>query len=298
MQQAGRVREIDCFLLIGLCYSMFSPIDGRALVEASNGAQSAGDEPRRRRKPSTGFPVLDLGEAASVLVRASQHGWEHSVSEVAGYMGHATTNSGAFRAKLAALRDYGLVSGRGESLEITQVGRKIAVPETEQERLAALQEAFTNTVFGPVYQESVKGSPISIESIGRRAVNRLGVAPASQGQFGEIFARSAAAAGLAETTSEGKVTLGAKPQARSADGESPESSGGTLHEKPSESGHSFSRPALKPVLDQHWPFADGEVALTVTIARPLSSADFTSIGAVVAQIEKLVAGLTGGDANA
>jgi hypothetical protein len=52
------------------------------------------------------------------------------------------------------------------------------------------------------------------------------------------------------------------------------------------------------VLDQHWPFADGEVALTVTIARPLSSADFASIGAVVAQIEKLVAGLTGGDANA
>jgi hypothetical protein len=52
------------------------------------------------------------------------------------------------------------------------------------------------------------------------------------------------------------------------------------------------------VLDQHWPFADGEVALTVTIARPLSSADFASIGAVVAQIEKLVAGLTGGGANA
>jgi len=110
-------------------------------LEASNDAQSAGDE-RRRRKPSTGFPVLDLGEAASVLTRASQHGWEHTVAEIAGYMGHATTNSGAFRTKLAALRDYGLVSGRGKSLEITQVGRKIAVPESEQERLAALQEAF------------------------------------------------------------------------------------------------------------------------------------------------------------
>jgi hypothetical protein len=277
---------------------MLSPIDGEALLEASNGAQSAGDEQRRRRKPSTGFPVLDLGEAASVLARASQHGWEHSVAEIAGYMGHATTNSGAFRAKLAALRDFGLLSGRGESLEITQIGRKIAVPETEQERLAALQEAFANTVFGPVYQESVKGSPISIESIGRRAVNRLGVAPASQGQFGDVFARSAAAAGLAQMTSDGKVTLEARPPARSSDGESRGASGGTQYEEPSVSGHPFSRPALKPVLDQHWPFADGEVALTVTIARPLSSADFASIGAVVAQIEKLVAGLTGGDTNA
>ena len=79
-------------------------------MEESNGAQSAGDERRRRRKPATGFPVLDLGKAASMLARASQHGWEHTVAEIAGYMGHATTNSGAFRAKLAALRDYGLVS--------------------------------------------------------------------------------------------------------------------------------------------------------------------------------------------
>jgi hypothetical protein len=178
-----------------------------ALLEASTDARSAGDERRRRRKPSTGFPVLDLGEAALVLAQASQHGWEHTVTEIAGYMGHTTTNSGAFRAKLAALRDYGLVSGRGASLEITQIGRQIAVPETDEERFVALQDAFANTVFGPVYEESVKGSLISVESIGRRAVNRLGVAPASQGQFGEVFARSAVAAGLAETTGDGKVTL-------------------------------------------------------------------------------------------
>jgi hypothetical protein len=263
----------------------------------SNGTQSAGDERRRRRKPATGFPVLDLGEAASVLARASQHGWEHTVAEIAGYMGHATTNSGAFRAKLAALRDYGLVSGRGEALEITPVGRRIAVPETDEERLAALQEAFAHTAFGPLYQESVKGSPISIDSIGRRAVNRLGVAPGSQGQFGEVFARSAVVAGLAETAGEGKIILATKPQARASDGENP----GLVDRPPVDSPPApgpTDRPALKPVLDQHWPFPDGVVALTVTIARPLSAADFASIGSVVAEIEKLVSGLTGGDSDA
>jgi len=114
----------------------------------------------------------------------------------------------------------------GESLEITPIGRKIAIPETEAERQAALREAFTKNVFGAVYQESVKGSPISIESIGRRAVNRLGVAPGSQGSFGEVFARSASAAGLAETTGDGKVTLFAKPYAGSAVAEPSGSTGG------------------------------------------------------------------------
>jgi hypothetical protein len=262
-------------------------------LEESNGAEPAGDARRRRRKPATGFPVLDLGEAASVLARASQHGWGHTVAEIAGYMGHATTNSGAFRAKLAALRDYGLVSGRGESLEITSVGRRIAVPETEEQRLAALQEAFSNTAFGPLYQESVKGSPISIDSIGRRAVNRLGVAPGSQGQFGEVFARSAAAAGLAETAGEGKITLVTKPQARASDGENPGLADLPADDSPAAPGRAGGS-ALKPVLDQHWPIPDGEVALTVTIARPLSATDFASIGSVVAEIEKLVASLSGG----
>ncbi|HEX2319148.1 MAG TPA: hypothetical protein VHJ18_09230 [Streptosporangiaceae bacterium] len=266
-------------------------------MEGSNGTQLAGDERRRRRKPATGFPVIDLGEAASVIARASQHGWEHTVAEIAGYMGHGTTNSGAFRAKLAGLRDYGLLSGRGESLEITPVGRRIAVPETDEERLAALQEAFANTAFGPLYQESVKGSPISVDSIGRRAVNRLGVAPGSQAQFGEVFARSAAAAGLAETAADGKITLATKPQARPSDGENPGLADRPPGDSPPVPGQS-GRSAFKPVLDQHWPFPDGEVALIVTIARPLSASDFAAIGSVVAQIEKLVAGLTGGENNA
>jgi hypothetical protein len=52
------------------------------------------------------------------------------------------------------------------------------------------------------------------------------------------------------------------------------------------------------VLDQRWPFPDGEVALIVTIGRPMSAADFTSIGKVVAQIEQLVEGLAGGEVSA
>jgi hypothetical protein len=40
------------------------------------------------------------------------------------------------------------------------------------------------------------------------------------------------------------------------------------------------------VLDQRWSLPEGEVALIVTIDRPLSAADFASIAAVVGEIER------------
>lgn len=76
---------------------------------------------------------------------------------------------------------------------------------------------------------------------------------------------------------------------------------GPTNRRPKDSLPVSDRPtggsAAKPALDQHWPLPDGEVALTITIARPLSAADFASIGSVVAQIEKLVAGLVSGETN-
>jgi hypothetical protein len=152
-----------------------------------------------------------------------------------------------------------------------------------------------------VYQESVKGSPISIESIGRRAVNRWGVAPGSQGSFGEVFARSASAAGLAEAAGDGSVTLFAKPRAVPADGIRSGSTDGAVSVDASKAERerpSTGRATSRPVLDQRWPFSDGEVALIVSVDRPLSAADFASIGAVVGEIERLVAVLDRGDPSA
>jgi hypothetical protein len=270
-------------------------------MEAPQKAQTGTDEQRRRRKPSTGYPVIDLGEVAVVLGKASQHGWEHTVAEFAGYLGHSTVNSGAFRAKLAALRDYGVISGRGDALEITAIGRKIAIPETPVDRMLALQEAFANTIFGPLYEESVKGSPISIESIGRRAVSRLGVAPASQGAFGEVFARSVVTAGVAESSGDGRITLYTKAQAGSAtsDVTTPPSGGATTADPSIQSASLTSKTPSKPVVDQRWPIdGEGEVALIIAIDRPLTASDFAAIGAVVGEIERLVSGLKRGNDGA
>src|SRR5215470_20090508 len=50
------------------------------------------------------------------------------------------------------------------------------------------------------------------------------------------------------------------------------------------------------LLDHPWALPDGEVALTVSMGRPLSAAEFPSLGAVVGEIERLAAGLTCSDA--
>lgn len=268
------------------------------MAEAPNNLKAT-EAQKRRRKPSTGFPIIGLSEVTAALTKAAQHGWEHSVAEIAGYLGHTTTNSGAFRMKLAALRDYGVVSGRGDELQITEIGRTIAVPESLEDRARALQEAFLNTVFGPLYEESVKGTPIAVESLGRRAVNRLGVAASSQSSFADAFTKSAVEAGLAELGGDGRITLLHRGERTLSVPESAASTSTSIATDSRGSATTYTPTSRrKPVVDQRWAVgADGEVALTISLDRPLSASDFAAIGAVVQQIEQLVDGLKSGDSS-
>ena len=80
-----------------------------------------------RRKRATGFPVVSLAEAAAILKEAGKYGFDHSTAAFASYMGHSTTNSGAFRQRLAAFRDWKLIAGRGDRLAMTDIARMIAL---------------------------------------------------------------------------------------------------------------------------------------------------------------------------
>jgi hypothetical protein len=268
------------------------------MAEASAETPDAPEAQKRRRRASTGFPVIGLSDVSAVLTRAAQHGWEHTVTEIAGYLGHSTTNSGAFRVKLAALRDYGVVAGRGDQLEITDIGRTIAIPEHPDDRTAALQAAFMNTVFGPLYEESGKGTPLSVDGLARRAVNRLGIAAVSQSTFADIFSKSAVEAGLAEVGGDGRLTLLARGDARSSGTEDNSSAVPSATESRSPMpGHAVA-PKRKPVIDEVWAVGDdGEVTLTIRLARSMSSSDFVAIGGVVEQIERLVAVLKSGGSS-
>jgi hypothetical protein len=60
---------------------------------------SVGPQPKKR---GVAFPQLSLEASVEAIVAMGQHGADHSQDAAAAYMGHQTTNSGAFRTKLAA----------------------------------------------------------------------------------------------------------------------------------------------------------------------------------------------------
>ena len=264
------------------------------MTEEDSGA--TGTE-RKRRRPFKSFPSLDLGEVTDVLVKASHMGWQHSVGEFAGYLGHQTTNSGAFRSKLAALRDYRVISGRGDDIEITDLGRQIAVAESEMARDTALQEAFMSTVFGSLHEDMSKDISVPIDNLGKRAVNRFGIAPGAQGQFADAFARSAERAKLGERQPDGSIVLRRRLSAADHDlgNDSTQSAEiGTVGAGTPSTGAKTP----KPVIDQRWDLGQGgEVAFVVRISGPLSAASFSVVGKAVAAIEDLVSVLRNEDAG-
>ena len=66
------------------------------------------------------------------------------MSAFARYMGHSTTNSGTFRQRLAAFRDWKLIAGRGDTVVFTDAAKIIAHPPDERAGVEALQTAFMN----------------------------------------------------------------------------------------------------------------------------------------------------------
>ncbi len=246
--------------------------------------------PAARRKPSTGFPVVSLAEAATILKEAGKYGFDHSTAAFASYMGHSTTNSGAFRQRLAAFRDWKLIAGRGDRLAMTDIARMIAHPTDDEAERRALQTAFMNSpVFFKLFDESAKGKPLAAGPLGNRAVLNLGVAPGSKDKFVQSFVDSAVAAGLASLNEDGQIVLA--PLDAGADG----------GQQPSEEQFIDSRqPGLQspgrtqvvarqgtPVVHQTWAIDGGSIVFEIRTDKPLPATAFTTVGEVVASLEHL-----------
>ncbi len=248
-----------------------------------------------RRKRGTGFPVVSLSEAARILKEAGKYGFEHPTPAFASYMGHSSTNSGAFRQRLAAFRDWELITGRGDMLTMTEVARLIAMPPDEVAERRALQQAFDNCdVFSRLYEQTAKGQPLDPERLGGRAVHEFGVAPAKAAKFIESFVDSAVAAQLAEIDDEGDVVLwGPGDGDRESDDPSsgPELFGAEQSEAPGAPGQSAvdrERSTLSsPTIRQSWQIAGGEIIFELRSDEALPATAFAAIGEVVARLETL-----------
>lgn len=253
-------------------------------------------EKKPRRQRSTGFPVVPLPEAASVLREAGKFGFEHSLSAFARAMGHETTNSGAFRQRLSAFRDWKLVAGRGDLISFTDVGRTLAVASSDDVRQTALRTAFMSfELFARIYDALAKGETLDADLLGETAVLNYGVSPKSRSKFVESFGLSVEAAGLGETTEGGSVLL-FKPD-RDADLDSTGNSGYDSWENPlvgntartETTRRSLSTPeiAVPIVVSQSWDLGDGVVHFEIRRRAPLSGPTFTAVGQVVEALDAL-----------
>lgn len=246
--------------------------------------------PINRRPRSTGFPVVSLEEASKILKEAGKYGFEHSTAAFATYMGHSTTNSGAFRQRLAAFRDLKLIAGRGDSLAMTDIGRMIAVPKDERSERQALQAAFKNSPeFLRLYDGSAKGQPLAAGPLGGRAVHDFGVAPSSKDKFVQSFSESAIAAGFAERNEEGQLIL-LVPDGDDSDAEEQLADAPTSpapEREPAPSRQSSLSREVPPVVHQTWEIDEGTITFEIAASKPLPASAFVTVGEVVASLERL-----------
>ena len=255
---------------------------------------------RPSRKRGTGFPVVPLSDAAKILKEAGKYGFEHSLASFAGCMGHKSINSGAFRQRLAAFRDWELVTGRGDSLTMTEVARNIAVPTDEAAERRALQQAFGNCdVFTRLYEKLARGRPLDRERLGAQAVHEFDVSPAKQTRFVKSFVESLVAAQLAEIDSQDKVVLfepAADDQADERDhpDQEPIAAVGedSQHTPTTRSSHREPSGALSPTIRQSWQIAGGEIVFELRSEEALPAAVFVTVGRAVEALETLAESLS------
>lgn len=255
-----------------------------------NDSAAASNASAARRKRATGFPVVSLAEAAAILKEAGKYGFDHSTAAFASYMGHSTTNSGAFRQRLAAFRDWKLIAGRGDRLAMTDIARMIAHPTDDEAERKALQTAFMNSpVFFKLFDESAKGKPLAAGPLGNRAVLNLGVAPGSKDKFVQSFVDSAVAAGLASLNEDGQVVL--VPLDAGADGVQQSSVEQFIDNRPSSPTSPGRTQAVArqgtPVVHQSWVIDGGSIVFEIRTDKPLPATAFTTVGQVVASLELL-----------
>jgi hypothetical protein len=238
------------------------------------------------RKRGVGFPTVPLRDAAMTLSEAGHYGADFSLSAFASYLGLSTTNSGQFRQKLAAFRDWKLISTSGDRVVLSDLGKRIALSSDPVSERDALQEAFFGCrLFAEVYDDQAKGKPLDAQNLGKNAVIRWGVSASSRDQFAKSFIESAEVAGLARSESDHVVLM-----PRSSEAATDPSAAATEPLRNVEGSSTLSRTASSAapvVLRQSWPTLNGELAFEIRSRAPLPAAAFAGVSTVAAAIEAL-----------
>lgn len=160
------------------------------------------------RQRGRGFPVWALPRVVDALRDVVRYGMRQSRPAFAERLGHQTPASGPFRQKLAAFREFGLVTTRGEDIVLTDLGQQVAVPvDRTSERRAVRAAFFECRLFAELYGVLAKDSDLELRAIAATAFHQFGVAAGSRELCATTFSDSAKFAGLADPGANGTVRL-------------------------------------------------------------------------------------------
>jgi hypothetical protein len=252
-----------------------------------------------KRPPSTGFPAIPLPDAIKTISEVAKYGNRHARTAFAQYLGHDSAYSGPFKSKLAAFRDWGLVTTGRDAVELTPLAIRLALPPDPTKVPEDLLVAFRSCrPFAAIYDACAKGQPLDLETIANIAVHRVGIAASSKAKFVSSFARSVVAAGLGEQSAgKGLVLFGEQRQTaageepREAAIEIPPSDAASASPAMPSGAQAPARQVPDVAVSLTWELLDGEISFVIRRRQALSSDAFTRVAAVTNAIESLAEAL-------
>lgn len=159
-----------------------------------------------------GFPRISLSSAVQIMESAQKFGKSWTKEQFAGFGAKANAGShksGAFMARLSALRDYGLITTDKDNVTATDLAQIIAKPINDSEREKSVREAFLSVAtFRQVYESLDVATALPRDKFAEYAVTVLGVSRDSMDRFVNVFIDSGMDARLVSYSKESKeITL-------------------------------------------------------------------------------------------
>lgn len=231
-----------------------------------------------------GFPVLSLPEAVKIIRDAGVYGNTHHIDALATYAGHSTANSGAFRSKVAALRDWGLIAGNGDAVSLTDSAIQLANPVDQSTTIKVLQDVFKSSeLFWDMYTNTAKGVALDIDGIANKGVTTYRVSVKGKRNFAQSFIESAESVNLLERVGDKVKLMPLADEPADAlnigdDSKKEENAVDKNAKKKAESGHA---------VNQTWEFEGGSIDFGLYTESPLDSSAYTYVATVIKEIEGL-----------
>lgn len=161
--------------------------------EATREEHGEAPKKRERERSTIAFPYDDLESAESVVKALhSGYGGRANREQIAAELG-VSANSGSFRTKLSTARLFGYVEAGRQSVELTQLGRRLL---DEQTRAEARVEGFLNVPLYEALYERFKGVTLPQSKGLEEVIRGLGVASKQVPVARQAFQRSAQQAGF------------------------------------------------------------------------------------------------------